>query len=338
MRRWFGNGKRYGAAVVLGKVSADLTCRDFDDMASYERWVHDRPDLAATLPTVATSRGRHVYFRAAVDTEKLGDGELRGNGGYCLLPPSTHESGHRYRWEIPLPAGALPKIDPFAVGLAHLTQEQHKNTQEHSSNWRRVKGGSKGRLLAAEQLSPSAPDVERAILDSLPIGPGQRHRQVFELARALKAIPSLADAPAAALKLIVQRWHELALPVINTKYLDDTWIDFCKAWPRVKFAKGCAVMSKALAKAMAADLPEAALSFDRPQVRELVALCRLLQRSAGDRPFFLACRTAGSLWGVTHVTAWNWLSLLVAEGVLEVVTTGSKATKQASEYRYLPRD
>ena len=31
--------------------------------------------------------------------------------------------------------------------------------------------------------------------------------------------------------------HRLAKKVIRTKPLEETWIDFCNAWPRVKFAK-----------------------------------------------------------------------------------------------------
>ena len=63
LRRWFADGKK-GVAVVCGRVSAGLVIRDFDDMGAYDRWAQDHPELARSLPTVATSRGRHVYFLA----------------------------------------------------------------------------------------------------------------------------------------------------------------------------------------------------------------------------------------------------------------------------------
>jgi hypothetical protein len=76
----------------------------------------DHPDLAQTLPTVATSRGRHVYFRAGpadlffLDLRDLNppeDGEYRGDSGhYCLLPPSRHPDGPTYKWLLPPPDGA----------------------------------------------------------------------------------------------------------------------------------------------------------------------------------------------------------------------------------------
>jgi hypothetical protein len=42
---WFGNGKNYGLAVILGDVSGGLVCRDFDTMEGYEQWAADSPAL-----------------------------------------------------------------------------------------------------------------------------------------------------------------------------------------------------------------------------------------------------------------------------------------------------
>ena len=118
LRAWFGNGSAYSLAVILGSASGRLVCRDFDDMATYESWTARFPDLARTLPTVATARGRHVYFQAACLTpRKLDDGEYRANGNYCLLPPSLHPTGVRYAWLIPPPVEDVPLIDPGKSGL-----------------------------------------------------------------------------------------------------------------------------------------------------------------------------------------------------------------------------
>jgi len=73
LRRWF-TAKQWNLAVVLGDVSGGLTCRDFDDMAVYNRWAAAQPELAATLPTVRTARGRHVYFVGHVEGVKKIDG------------------------------------------------------------------------------------------------------------------------------------------------------------------------------------------------------------------------------------------------------------------------
>jgi hypothetical protein len=66
-----------------------------------------------------------------------------------------------------------------------------------------------------------------------------------------------------------------------------------------------------------------------------VAVCRELQRTSGEQPFFLACRTAGQLLEVPHVTAWRWLLLLTHDKILVEVKKGSCSSRRASRFRYL---
>jgi hypothetical protein len=347
LRKWFADGKVGGLAVILGDAP-DLICRDFDTMESYTRWAADHPGLARTLPTVATARGRHVYFRSSYrGYVELEDGELRGDSGhYCLLPPSRHPDGPVYRWLIPLPDGPLPTVDDVrAAGFldsAHATESNRDN---------RANGADRGLQRTTEaivregggcaDLPPIDPardfeaDVRQAIQETLPRGPGRRNRQVLELARALKAIPRLADAPADDLIPYVRRWHELAKPVISTQAWEETLIDFLRAWPRVKFPKGTEPMVQIFERAQQADPPQAALRFEQDKLRLLVALCRELQHASGDRPFFLACRTAGRLLDVDYTTAWRWLFLLDHVGVIREVEKGDRAKRRASRYRYL---
>jgi len=83
-----------GIAVLLGSASGGLCCRDYDDLGGYQRWEASYPQLADTLPTVETHRGRHLYFRGPEQFIKLGDGEYRGTSGqYVVLPPSHHPKG-----------------------------------------------------------------------------------------------------------------------------------------------------------------------------------------------------------------------------------------------------
>ncbi len=109
---WFGNGQQHGIAVILGRASGGLVCRDYDVLEAYNAWAALHPELAATLPTVATARGRHVYFRSSHEKFiELEDGKIRSNGHYCLLPPSRHPDGPVYRWLNPLPNGPLPVVE-----------------------------------------------------------------------------------------------------------------------------------------------------------------------------------------------------------------------------------
>ena len=82
-------------------------------------------------------------------------------------------------------------------------------------------------------------------------------------------------------------------------------------------------------------MPQAAMRYEQDGLRLLVALCRELQRVSGDKPSFLACRTAGGLLGVKHVTAWRWLFALAQDKILSEVEKGDRARRRASRFRYL---
>jgi bifunctional DNA primase/polymerase-like protein/primase-like protein len=55
---------------------------------------------------VITGGGRHLYFKMPEvpvrnSASKLGNKiDVRGDGGYCLTPPSVHPGGRRYAWSV----------------------------------------------------------------------------------------------------------------------------------------------------------------------------------------------------------------------------------------------
>jgi hypothetical protein len=321
------------------------------------------------LPTVATSRGRHVYFRAAVADLRfvdLPDGEYRGDSGhYCLLPPSRHPDGPTYEWVVSLPDGAIPFVpDVRAAGLlpcpvterterTECTEgtERTERTEENGGEQKQLGCGVEERaptstsLLTAPVLSvlsvTSDPDTERAILATIPQRIGHRNRQVFELARALKAIPRLADAPVQAMKPYVRLWHKIGLErgVVATEPFEETWIDFRHGWPKVKYPKGDEPMIAILQRAKDLPPPAVARNYEGAEMRLLVALCRELQRASGEKPFYLACRTAARLLGLDvengYVKAWRWLDQLVDDQVIQNVEPGERGKRRATRYRYL---
>jgi len=78
-----------------------------DGRGSLEQLERDHAHLPATLVSL-TARGRHLWLQNPADTSircsagRLGSGiDIRGEGGYAVIPPSVHETGIRYRWEDP---------------------------------------------------------------------------------------------------------------------------------------------------------------------------------------------------------------------------------------------
>jgi hypothetical protein len=169
---------------------------------------------------------------------------------------------------------------------------------------------------------------------------------VFELCRYLKVIPYLANAETARLRSIVREWHTRALPFIRTKGFVDTWADFLSGWDRVNSPAGQGPIDEAFRRAEKwrewkkeeQPLKAVQLYADEPRLILLAALCKVLQLAArrdGSEDFFLDCRTAGRLLRIPHKRAWQWLTVLCADGILEVREIGSLATHRASQYRYV---
>ena len=332
LQKWFGRGQ-HNIAVMLGAVSGGLNCRDFDLVESYIAWAKAHPDLANRLPTARTARGNHVYFLAGIEgIQDLGDGELRGSRGYCMLPPSVHPAGAVYEWVIRPTAENLVVVDPERAGFVPnegLVTEQTENTEkpeqtEHTEQ-----------TEAIEWVE----GVEEVIRGTLPREYGTRNRKVFELARSLKSLPPFADADPRDLREIVQEWHRCALPKIRTKEFEETWIDFLQAWPRVRYVKGTEPMMQTFQRAVENEPPRIAVTKypDNPRLQILVALCRELQRAAGEQPFYLSTRTAGRLLSSSHTEAGRWFFLLESDGILEVKAKGGthENPRNATRFKYL---
>lgn len=181
-----------------------------------------------------------------------------------------------------------------------------------------------------------SPEVEAAIEASLPHawsnGPNEHDQPEFQLARHLKAIGALADAPATALRPYVKLWHQRARKVMEGKSFENSRLAFTRAWNNVKFPAGHSPMEKAFARARCTAPPPETADYEADGLKLLAALCRELQIVAGNGSFFLGCRTAGQLLKVDHVTAWRWLGILKMDGLIRQTGAGTKY--KAARYVY----
>jgi hypothetical protein len=312
-------------------------------MAEYERWSRAYPDLAKELPTVKTSKGMHVYFQAHVEgIEYVSNGELRGSRFYCLLPPSIHPDGPTYEWVNPLTNGNLVRLDPECAGFSPDVTEQTEKTEqsEQTEQTEAIRGeGNSDVRTKREENGEIEDEVERAIAETLPVEVGTRNRRIFEFVRAIRTLPQFTDADPKELRDMVRRWYERALPKIRTKEFEETWIDFLKAWPRIRHKKGEEPMAQIFERAIQLEPPQIAVEKypEHGKLKILASLCRELQRAAGSGPFFLSARTAARLLHVSPITASRWFFLLQSDGILELVSRGGTAetVREASRYRYI---
>lgn len=344
-----------------GKTANDVALArclvaDFDHIepnAARAQW--EGADLPEPTLLIASGHGVHAYWRLRAPLSNLAewstlqralsaaldsDRAIHDPPRLMRLPGFDNCKGEpRVSCQTLL---ALPQnrytVAEMSAAVSHVT-ESTESTETTEENRRSLKTTEAiaSRLAFASELRLENPEaLDSVILDALPKSIGKRHRQVFELARALKGIAAFADAPPDYFRPFVKRWHTRGVEkaVIGTEPFEETWIDFLKAWPRVKFPKGNHIMDRILCEARANPTPLAADRYEPVKLRLLVCLCRVLQNRTGNQAFFLSCRTAGRLLEVSHMQANRWLFLLEHDGILSVVERGTQSPQRATRYRY----
>ena len=103
----------HGGAKALGELQAEYG------------------QLPDSLRVITGGAGMHVYFAwpddglALTNANGLPAGlDVRGDGGYVVLPPSLHASGRRYEWAIPPKAG---KLEPAPGWLLELVRQRQRS-------------------------------------------------------------------------------------------------------------------------------------------------------------------------------------------------------------------
>jgi hypothetical protein len=121
-RQWWGPGSRLGVALATGRPCG-VWVLDVDGPqgeASLARLEEKHGPLPATVEAL-TGKGRHLYFTmpgtgdVRNSASQVAPGiDVRGTGGYVVLPPSPHPSGRRYQWREGREPGRAPVADPGA--------------------------------------------------------------------------------------------------------------------------------------------------------------------------------------------------------------------------------
>ncbi|QDT10199.1 bifunctional DNA primase/polymerase [Planctomycetes bacterium K23_9] len=342
LERWFNNSER-NVAVVCGSVSNDLVVRDFDSVARYELWQSNHQSLAKTIPTVRTAGGYHCYCRMTpcprVRINGVGAGELRGNGGFVIGPPSVHPTGAVYEW-IVKPQKLLPQLSLDDLDLGHLEGKLSFGEVLHSQQSQRSQQSKPSQLIQTDVVTKDGDfgsQLRDAINASIPKQPGQRNKCLFDLARRLVGVRD-DKLTIDELVGVFDQWYELAEPILRTKDYATSLDDFLRATDNAQTAYG-ATMAEHLNTAIADGCPAWVSSpkYDR-RCKLLAALCRQLQRVAGDQPFYLSTHTPGELFDLKPMQCWRWLDLFVRLGKLTKVETGSLAKRRATRFRYIADD
>lgn len=167
---WWTRWPDANVGVVTGAVSGVVVLdADGDDGRASLKAL----DTLATTPLTKTGRGYHQFFAHPGANFTIGNRaglapglDVRGDGGYVILPPSRHASGVAYAWLTP-----LDRMD-----LASLPEP-----------------------LRALLVAPAAGGTGLRYRDVREIPEGQRNDTLYRLARSLVAKGLSAEAILAAL-------------------------------------------------------------------------------------------------------------------------------------------
>jgi Bifunctional DNA primase/polymerase, N-terminal/Primase C terminal 1 (PriCT-1) len=118
---WWCENPDYNVAVATGPLSAVFVL-DVDglDAEAALRKLQDQYSLFPETVESITPRGRHLFFKWENGSIRNSAGavapgiDIRGDGGYVILPPSIHPSGRPYVWSV-------DSGDHFAQAPAWLT-------------------------------------------------------------------------------------------------------------------------------------------------------------------------------------------------------------------------
>jgi hypothetical protein len=100
--------------------------------------------LPDTIVSLTGGGGRHFLFRHVTgignSASRLGAGiDVRGDSGYVVAPPSTHENGRKYAWDVNYaPNETAIAAAPTWLLARSLLPVSRKAQAELPENWRRL--------------------------------------------------------------------------------------------------------------------------------------------------------------------------------------------------------
>ncbi|HTY57578.1 MAG TPA: hypothetical protein VMF59_02130 [Bacteroidota bacterium] len=182
--------------------------------------------------------------------------------------------------------------------------------------------------------------LEEAMAKALPLGPGENHHRLFLLARWVRSVEAHEGRlmPAEQYRNVFDQWFARNDFLRPDQTRDEYWLEFAGAYKDVRLPLGAGgPLEAAWRAALSSPPPGCASQFTDQKFILLVSWCRELQRLAGDKPFYLSCRTVQQRLGLpTPPRAGTILRGLVAREILDLVDKGTHRTGMASSYRYLP--
>jgi hypothetical protein len=131
IEHWFKSDPDCNIGIITGQPSGGIVVADFDRKPPKKLYM-------PPTPRVVTSRMFHLYFKSStiIKSRSFPWGELKGDVGYCVLPPSNHPTGCIYKWEELLSPNDVDFADPPSWIYDRTTsQKVFRKTSEASREY-----------------------------------------------------------------------------------------------------------------------------------------------------------------------------------------------------------
>ena len=201
---WWGQGEhagkrgnpRYNIGMACGQVSGgiiaiDLDCHsdDANGLHFLRDWEVEHGKLPETWTQITGSGGKQLFYRVGQDVRNSANGEIgvdvRGNGGYVVLPPSLHPCGECYEWSISPDDMDVADADDKVYDFIRAVSK----TKKRGDGWNAEKTGIPSEIK--ENRNETLFSLGRSFLSR-----GTGHDEVATLIRSLNATICRPPLPA----------------------------------------------------------------------------------------------------------------------------------------------
>jgi hypothetical protein len=155
--------EEFNIGLVTGRISGVVVvdCDNADALARVVLLGHD------PTPTVLTGRGAHLYFRwpghPVKNAVAIEDGiDVRGDGGFVVVPPSVHANGEPYRFA---PGLSLDDVAPAELPAWALRASQVSQTVRAEGEWGRLFAERVGSGMRNQRCAELAGHLLRKYVD-----------------------------------------------------------------------------------------------------------------------------------------------------------------------------
>lgn len=208
---WWGQGEyagkhgnpRHNVGMACGQVSGGIIAIDLDchsaeaNGVDYLRdWEVEHGKLPETWTQITGSGGKQLFYRVGQDIRNSANGEIgvdiRGNGGYVVLPPSLHPCGECYEWSI----------SPDDMDVADADDKVYDFIRAVSKTKKREDGWNAERAEVKDKITTNRNEylfkTGRSFLSR-----GMNHNDVSVMIRSLNATTCVPPLPDAEVKKLI---------------------------------------------------------------------------------------------------------------------------------------